>query len=434
MTSRVGDIHYCRPAAARTRIEADAARSRNAWRARRARLRRAAQHRPVSAAFHPELVSSATGRLEEILLTIPHWLFSARKYAEVYRDFFRKFPRRVRYVCVIQKSKRRSLGRWIREFDLHGRVEIVPVRDNLNFTEWAEDPYVMVQDRGAGMSYFVEPRVFNRHSDNRIADIVAAADGNLGLLPSPLVFQGGNVLIGDDFWFIGADHPRASRIRAGQGETEAEAAARVYGNALDRRRSLHIIGTDIRIPAHSLRTIRKNGQKWTEQRYRGNRRGTRQPIFHIDMFMTLAGRDAHGVPVVLVGDPEMADRILDRDDRPKEALYEAFHDISRQLVQSGFHVVRNPLPLVVSEDQRRKERMWYFATSNNAIVQITPHRKTVWLPSYGYGDFKELAATDRENRRIWQEDLGFTVHMLTDFHAYAYDLGAAHCIKKYLVR
>jgi hypothetical protein len=432
MTSRVGDIHFCRPAAARTRIEADAARSRKAWRARRARLRRVAHQRPVPAAFHPELVSSTTGRLEEILLTIPEWLFGARKYANVYKDFFRKFPRHVRYVCVIQESKRPSLGRWIREFDLHRRVDIVSVRDTLDFTEWAEDPYVMVQDRGAGMSFFVEPRVFNRHSDNRIADFVAAK-GNLGLLPSALVFQGGNVLIGDDFWFIGADHPRASRIRAGQGETEAQAAARVYGHALDRRRHLHIIGTDIRIPEHSVRTILKNGQQWEEQRYRGNKRGTRQPIFHIDMFISLAGRDADGAPVVLVGDPQMADEILDRDDRPEEAMYDAFHDIARQLARQRFHVIRNPLPLIVSEDATARERMWYFATSNNAIVQITPHRKTVWLPSYGYGDFKELAATDRVNRRIWR-DLGFTVHMLTDFHAYAHDLGAAHCIKKYLVR
>jgi hypothetical protein len=240
-------------------------------------------------------------------------------------------------------------------------------------------------------------------------------------------------LIGDDFWFIGADHPRASRIRAGQGETEAQAAARVYGHALDRRRHLHIIGTDIRIPEHSVRTILKNGQQWEEQRYRGNKRGTRQPIFHIDMFISLAGRDADGAPVVLVGDPQMADEILDRDDRPEEAMYDAFHDIARQLARQRFHVIRNPLPLIVSEDATARERMWYFATSNNAIVQITPHRKTVWLPSYGYGDFKELAATDRVNRRIWK-DLGFTVHMLTDFHAYAHDLGAAHCIKKYLVR
>jgi hypothetical protein len=77
--------------------------------------------------------------------------------------------------------------------------------------------------------------------------------------------------------------------------------------------------------------------------------------------------------------------------------------------------------------------MWYFATSNNAIVQVENNQKRVWLPSYGYGDFENLRITDAENKRIWRE-LGFDVTMLTDFHPYAHDLGAAHCIKKYIVR
>jgi hypothetical protein len=149
--------------------------------------------------------------------------------------------------------------------------------------------------------------------------------------------------------------------------------------------------------------------------------------------MTLAGRDDKGKSVVLVGDPRIADAMLDRDDRPRAGLYEAFDDVARQLRRKGFHVVRNPLPLVVSEDEDARERMWYFATSNNAIVQVERNTKTVWLPSYGHGHFKDLEITDNENKRIWKA-LGFRVHMLTDFHPYAYDLGAAHCIKKYLVR
>jgi hypothetical protein len=130
----------------------------------------------------------------------------------------------------------------------------------------------------------------------------------------------------------------------------------------------------------------------------------------------------------------MADEMLDRDDRPAAALYEAFDDIAAQLRRNRFKVIRNPLPLVVAEDPEKRERMWYFATYNNAIVEIQDDRRRVWLPTYGYGDFADLQLTDKENRRIWKEELGFNVTMLTDFHPYAFGLGAAHCLKKYIVR
>jgi hypothetical protein len=431
MTSRVGDIHYCLPASAKTRIEADSIKAQRRRRTRPTRLRMPGD--AADAGFNPALVSSTFGTFDQVLLTLPHWLFRARTYANVYKDFFKKFPKRLRYLFVVQRRKRPSLRKWIRDYGLGDRSDVVAVRDSLRFTEWAEDPYVIVQNGGRGLSSFIEPRVFKRSGDNQIANQVARAKLDVSLRPSTLIFQGGNVLIGDDFWFIGVDHPRASRIRPRPGETDSAAAARVFGNAMEIRRRLHIIGTDLRIPEHSLRQIQKDGKEWIEQRYRGNKRGTRQPIFHIDMFITLAGRDERGAPVVLVGDPRMADEILDRGDRPEEASYDAFNDIALQLTRKRFHVVRNPLPLVVSDNAQRRERMWYFATSNNAIVQVGRRRRTVWLPSYGYGNFKELAATDRANREIW-EGLGFTVHMLTDFHPYAHDLGAAHCIKKFLAR
>jgi hypothetical protein len=84
------------------------------------------------------------------------------------------------------------------------------------------------------------------------------------------------------------------------------------------------------------------------------------------------------------------------------------------------------------DDPSAKERMWYFATSNNALVQNAP-TNDVWLPTYGYGNWKELTKTDAANKKVW-EDLGFTVHQLSDFHPFAENLGAVHCIKKYLGR
>jgi hypothetical protein len=115
-------------------------------------------------------------------------------------------------------------------------------------------------------------------------------------------------------------------------------------------------------------------------------------------------------------------------------MAEVFDNIAEGLLKREFLVTRNPLPLVYVEDSSAKERIWYFATSNNALVQITQSgSKDVWLPCYGFGNWTSLSLTDAENKRIW-ESLGFQVQMLGDFHPFAENLGAVHCIKKYLAR
>jgi hypothetical protein len=115
-------------------------------------------------------------------------------------------------------------------------------------------------------------------------------------------------------------------------------------------------------------------------------------------------------------------------------MSEIFDDIVRALQRLGFEVIRNPLPLTYVDDPANRTRFWYFATSNNCLVQIDKKAgHHVWLPTYGHGDWAELAATDAANKRVW-ERLGFTVHMLADFHPFAQNLGSVHCIKKYLER
>ena len=92
------------------------------------------------------------------------------------------------------------------------------------------------------------------------------------------------------------------------------------------------------------------------------------------------------------------------------------------------------MPITYVDDAANRERMWYFATSNNCLVQIDDEiGNQVWLPTYGHDPWAELAATDDANRRIWEE-LGFDVHQLADFNPFAQGLGAVHCIKKYLER
>ena len=161
------------------------------------------------------------------------------------------------------------------------------------------------------------------------------------------------------------------------------------------------------MPAAARREFRLGGAAWTEEIHAGNQPGTRQPIFHIDMFVSLAGRGADGRYRVLVGDPREAAR-LTGEPLQAHAMAPVFDDIARDLARRGYDVTRTPLPLVYADDTEARVRSWYFATSNNVLVHAPAgERPAVFIPTYAHGPFAAtLAATDRRNAEIW-EGLGY---------------------------
>ena len=391
----------------------------------------------------PSLVSTLHGGIGRILFTIPGWVFTPdaspldapliRKYAAAYRRILATLPDTCRVVIFTHRSAVSAARGWLQEFNLTARSEIVAAPNGMNFTVWAEDAYCVCRDQADSETYFVEPASFTRAQDAFIADRIAPAT-DLEATQVQLYFQGGNMLIGDDFWFIGADYPSHSLdlgfIVPQPGESTAQAVARGYGSALDRARRLIVIGSRLPVPAELRRPITIEGERWDEVLHFGNANGTLQPLFHIDMFISLAGPRGTRPYTVLVGDPQLAADTLG-EPLPDGAMAEVFDDIARGLEELGFNVIRTPLPMAYDDDDAERTRYWYFATGNNVLTQDQPQK--VWIPSYGHGPWAKLAATDEAHRQIW-DGLGYEVVMLPDFHPFAANLGAAHCIKKYLAR
>lgn len=389
----------------------------------------------------PRIVSSAHGPIRHLLLCYPEYADGQFGYREVYEDLLTKLPETTRYTVVAHPRVVRDLQRLLRAAGASKRTTIVEAPAFLEFLVWAEDPYVVVQDAGQEppTTFLVEPFTFRRAGDAVLADLVADVTP-LQNFQSPLYFQGGNVLIGDDFVLIGADYPamtlelvqgESPPIRIPPGTDEAEFVQRLYRETFDRRREVYYVGTRRPVPQPKERSVNIGGLPWTEEVYLGT--GTAQPIFHIDMFVCLAGRAESGRYRLLVGSPPLADEIIGRP-AVRHALSELFDDVARNLRRLGFEVIRNPMPITYVDDEESRVRRWYFATSNNCLVQIDEAAGNhVWLPTYGHGDWEELAATDEANRRVW-ERLGFTVHQLGNYHEFAQNLGAVHCIKKYLER
>ncbi|MBW3537713.1 MAG: hypothetical protein KY395_08135 [Actinobacteria bacterium] len=384
---------------------------------------------------NPRLVGSADGAIERLLLTIPAYSVRSVPLADVYRDLFAQLPGSVALVVLTHESVAGDVEGWLAGRD---GAEIIGAPDHLHFSVWAEDGYVVITDQTGEDRFLVEPFSFPRYGDSLVADFVSNAT-ELKKTQAPLYFQGGNVLIGDDFFLIGADYPANSLQYIGgiltpaPGETEAELIHRLYQEYLDTGRRLLYVASTIPVPEEQVRQFRLGGQDWTEVLHLGNRPGTAQPLFHIDMFITLLGRAHGGRYRVLVGDPKVAAEILDHPLQPHAMAY-VFDNIAATLARLDFEVIRNPLPLVYVDDERRRERLWYFATSNNALVQATGDATAaVYMPTYGHGSWSSLTATDERNQQLW-ESLGFATHLLGDFHPFAENLGALHCIKKYLAR
>ncbi len=395
--------------------------------------------RPVPA--QPRIVSSAHGTIRHILLCYPSYAGGDDVYRDVFVDLFRQLPDSVELTIVAHSSVVADLEQTADAERAGAHTTIVEAPNYLSYTVWAEDPYVVVEDVGGDepRRFLVEPFTFPRVGDSVVADLVAEAS-NVQSMQSPLFFQGGNVLIGDDFVLIGVDYLYETldtflRYRPVLGMPEDRGEAHdfivdLFRETFDRDREILFAGTRLRVPEKKTREVRIDGDDWTEVLHAGT--GHHQPIFHIDMFLSLAGRGESGKYRVLVGSPAAADRLLDRPSVP-HGLNELFDDVARQLETQGFEVIRNPLPLTFLDDPDAKERFWYFATSNNCLVQIDDEGSHVWLPTYGHGAWSDLEVTDEANREIW-EDLGFTVHQLADFNVFAQNLGSVHCIKKYLAR
>jgi len=148
--------------------------------------------------------------------------------------------------------------------------------------------------------------------------------------------------------------------------------------------------------------------------------------------VTLAGRTPEKKYRVLVGSPAMADKMLNRPTLP-QSLNNVFDDIATTLSQHPqLEITRTPLPLEIV--QLGTDYVWYYATTNNCIVEIVDEQhKHVWLPQYGFAPQEHLKPIDDYVAAMWKS-WGFQVTGLGDFNTMAQNSGAANCMKKILLR
>lgn len=387
---------------------------------------------------YPSLIPSADGALDGCVLTMPAFALQGQDNPiwKAYKDFILKLPTYTKLYILVHASVESKLQHWLEEHNLMPRATIYTVPAQYEKTTWVEDEYKLVRDAKDGAVFMVQPHT-NRKSTDEYVCYHASRKFCWERVKVPLYFESGNVLVGDNFFLLGADHavdtfmdlnelvPQTKTLSAGKALIEP------FQRYLDQERALFFIGSTLQIPAKSRREFYLNGEKWTEIIYQRKKEGTAQPMSYLNQFLSLAGRNGNGRYRLLVGDPQLASDILGNL-TTELATPEVFDNIAEVLERLGFEVIRNPLPLVYVDDEVELVRKWYFASYNNALVEIKGEQdKIVWLPTYGHGNWRELELTDNENEAIWQR-LGFQVIRLADHHLFAAYAGAVQFVNKFL--
>lgn len=422
----------------------------------------------------PTLVSSFRGSIDRILFCFPNWAPEDPDLVQAYKSVISSLRIGTNFVVVHHESIKQSIEPW---FTAVGHkpdnILFVGIPDYVSLTDWAEDAYVSLKDAADGSGYLMEPWEFKRAGDALIADAVEEFS-DIKATQAPLVFQGGNCLIGSDFWMLGKDYfadtiellqGQRPPVKIPEGKSADDFARELFKKYVDKNRKLLLIGSKKPIPIREYIGTKSGTEFYLDVAAGGA--GTFQPIFHIDMFISLVGVNNQGNFELLVGSPAIADKMLGT--KSPFALDDVYDSIAKSLSDLGFSVKRNPLvhrPTVgrsftlaklkeiaaqpgyeslmsavkelsgagATDTSTVKIRDWHHITWNNCLVENSDSQgKHVYLPTFGHDPNTDLKPIDTEMKSIW-EALGFTVHLLGDFNKFAERQGVVHCIKKYLTR
>lgn len=327
-----------------------------------------------------------------------------------------------------------------------------------SFSIWTQDAVIPAKSED-GTKYLLtplKPKRTERCNDGSIAKSVAGGKSGYHLRTFDFQLEGGNILVADDFILIGKDEVRHN----GEGTSAEEFLASFKRNIGDER-PVFFVETPF-VPYEKPPKMkqaeeleRSVGEVLKVKDYYSkiyNWRGEEQPIFHIDVFMTLLGYNENGDYELLVGEPisgfDLQAPDIDEEIRTvfdyqlndaKQRIDECIENLQttfKKRLNKTLKIHRNPLPLTFYREGLKY--YWYWATYNNCLIQ-NGTKKTVWIPTYGHDhDFNThwnyLEKYDIENQEIFN-NLGFEAHLLdTDFNFFARRSGSLHCLSQTIKR
>lgn len=291
---------------------------------------------------------------------------------------------------------------------------------------WAQDPFVVLSTEN-GQRCFLEPYHFGfQFRDAFVADQVAEKTDFL-LKPTRYLLEGGNILVGDDYVLIGKNilernyrrwFPTLSLEAATERLTEA------FAEMLGMR---YVIWVGLEEAFKPSKIFFPLGQEGL------------QPLFHLDFFLTLGGKNEHGDEIVFVAELNRANVMGVVADERELALFSAGLDaVAEQLAtldqrQPGpkFEVKR--LPIGLNFVQPDTPHVYAY---NNCLTEVYDGIRMVYLPSFLPEPLTGSFRTDIEQQaRSAFEGAGFKVKLVRNgFQGRISQNGSLHCMTKILRR
>ncbi|HUG61651.1 MAG TPA: hypothetical protein VMP03_07390 [Methylomirabilota bacterium] len=371
------------------------------------------------------LIPSVEGAIDTLLLCLPAALVAGD--APIAEALLTTVAPNAHRIVVTHARAARTVS----EIGAGNRMTILSCPDDTPLSVWSQDALISYSgpdDITLAPSAPAATGTPARRLFQRLADAGVASIHGEGL-PA----RAGNLLVGDDFVLVGADEWRRWAA-AGPGDNGDDAALAFFQTRIDAHRRPVVVGCGSgRSPGPSRRFKGPDGQRWRENREPGVvERGSLQPAYHTDLYATLAGRSEAGRSRVVVGDLTAAARSCGSAAPPDRAA--EFDAVAAFLDTAGFDVTRCPLALIARDDPEHRQRHWFFASWNNALVEDAGRGgRRVFLPVYGDLGSIDLTAADECACAAWTS-FGYQVVAIPGLHGLARMGGGLHCAAKVLRR
>jgi agmatine/peptidylarginine deiminase len=419
----------------------------------------------------PKPVSSVYGKIKRMLLTFPHIKTFINDIAlQRYEGIFKALNKEVEYIILAHKDVHEAIRETAKKANLPGEnlkliePEIDPDKNFILIqafgkyqgkvaeilgqvvgdvyvcdlgspswhTIWAQDGYCCIKEDN-GTTVLLEPPTFKRGGDHKVADKVATKfRDSIKKRNTKYYIEGGNILAGDNYILVGKDYLELNKMKTGKNEEELTADFKdIFGVE-------HVIWVGLDEPVDFPINVFQ---------------GKYQPIFHIDMYITLGGKwknnkedkeskSNNKKELVFVADAKSAKEIIRKkspdEPFPPDEIIEAFNETANWLAKYKkddleFEVKRLPIDLWRIDDTQSK-----FLTYNNCLVEVIGDEKNVYLPKYSSpapGSINRCSL-DEEVARIFREDCRFdNVFQLEGaYEELCKRGGSLHCITKVLDR
>ena len=273
-----------------------------------------------------------------------------------------------------------------------------------DFTNWVQDAFLVAVDSTGNRQVAASPKVYRQFGgwDDEVPRQLAA---HLGwpCTTLPVGVEAGNILVDSHAVLIGSDVAQ---------ETPEPEWTSLQTELASGGRIVHVC-----VP------------------------NARQPIFHLDLYVTLAGpHHTTGQPMALIGSVHRARALVGdlqtgESVEAGETLETGLDGVANHLIALGYAVER--LPLLPFSNTFLTKAAHY--TYNNCLVEVwrTPDgaiQRRVTLPSYATEQNDALTVLDEDAAEVWK-GLGFTVRFARgEFARVAELFGSLRCMTKVLER